>query len=429
MVAPDRARRIRPRAGPGRILLATLGVLGAAGLAGCATTAAPAPPPRTQGSSAASTTSTAAPTTGPGPTTPTTSPSIKTRPAAPRVDDGSLGSRPTRIACKLLDRAQIQGQFGAAVGLPTPTYPYCQWLVGKDAFLALAVFPHMPYAADVQWVTPLVTINGLGQSAMIGNNRYLYFYARGTSYYLLYQKVGDFSGLYQPQLEALARDVLARPLPAGAVGLPPQTPPGPPILFVGDSTAAGPEWAWDAYHVNSPALATLAEYQVGSGLVVPAYFDWPRHLLALVAERRPKLVIYMGSANDGQDLVVDGADQAPGTPLWRAAYGRIVGGIMAEVTAEGSKLLWIGEPAMQDPVLNAAMAAVDHVCAAEAAKHPGVTWFNPGAVLNGPDGQYEPSLMIGGQLTQVRLDGVHLNVAGSIYLANYIAAEVHRILG
>ena len=66
---------------------------------------------------------------------------------------------------------------------------------------------------------------------------------------------------------------------------------------------------------------TLAEYQVGTGLVRPDFFDWPKHLLAVVAERRPKLVIWMGSANDGQEILVHGAYQAVGSRLWDAAYG------------------------------------------------------------------------------------------------------------
>jgi hypothetical protein len=50
-------------------------------------------------------------------------------------------------------------------------------------------------------------------------------------------------------------------------------------------------------------------------------------------------------------------------------------------------------------------------------------------VLNGPHWSYAATRLIDGQATEVRLDGVHLNMAGSIYLANYIAAYVSRILG
>jgi len=347
---------------------------------------------------------------------------------AVRFDDGSLGNQPTRVACRLLSRAQIEGQFGGPVGPPTPTYPYCQWLVGADSFLALAVEPGTSFDNATQFVNTLETVTGLGQQAIIANNRYLYFTAAGTTYWLLWQQVGDFSELHTSQLVALAHDVLAHDLARQKAAAPVPGPAGPPIYFAGDSTAAGPEWAWDTYHVTSPELATLAEYQVGSGLISPAYFDWPRHLLAVVAARRPRLVIYMGSANDGQALLADGAIQPVGSPLWRKVYGARVAGMMASLLAEGAKVLWIGEPAMQDPQLSQYMAVMDEVCAQQAAKYPGVTFFDPGTVLDGPRGSYDPDRLIGGQEVQVRLDGVHLNMAGSIYLANYIAAYVSRIL-
>jgi lysophospholipase L1-like esterase len=348
--------------------------------------------------------------------------------ARPRLDDGSLGSQVTRVACRLLSRAQIRAEFGGPVSPATPTYPYCQWLVGTGAFLALAVEPHTSFQAATQYVTTLQTITGLGDQAIIANNRYLYFTSSGTSYWLLWQQVGDFSELHGNQLVALAHDVLAHDLSTQAAAAPVPGPVGPPIYFAGDSTAAGPEWAWDTYHVTSPKLRTLAEYQVGSGLVSPGYFDWSRHLLAVVAARRPKLVIYMGSANDGQALLIDGAIQPVGGPLWRKVYGARVGAIMSSLVREGSKVLWIGEPAMQDPQLSGDMKAMDAVCSQQAAKYQGVTFVNPGSVLNGPHWSYEATRLIGGQEIALRLDGVHLNMAGSIYLADYIAAYVKRIL-
>lgn len=332
------------------------------------------------------------------------------------------------MACRLLSRAQIAAQFGGPVGVATPTYPYCQWLVGDDAFLALEVEPDTSFDTATQYVTTLETVTGLGAQAIIANNRFLYFSSGTTSYWLLWQQVGDFSELHTAQLVALARDVLARK-PRRSLWPPPvPVAPGPPIYFAGDSTAAGPEWAWYTYHVTSPRLRTLAEYQVGSGLVASDFFDWQRHLLGVVAARRPKLVIYMGSANDGQELEVDGSFQPVGSKLWDEAYGERVGEIMSSLLAEGAKVLWIGEPAMEDPQLSAYMAAMDKVCAQQAAKHPGVTFFNPGTVLNGPGGSYAPTREIDGQAVPVRLDGVHLNMAGSIYLADYIASYVARLL-
>jgi len=395
----------------------------AAAIAGC-DSAASGNRPTTTSTPAVTTTSTPAVTTTSAPAVTTT-----TQPASrPRIDDGSLGSQATRLACTLLSRAQIQGQFGGSVGRAIPTYPYCMWLVGTDAFLALAVEPRTSFQTATQYVDTLETVSGLGQEAVIANNRYLYFTLSDTSYWLLWQQVGDFSQLHTSQLVALAHDVLAHAPVKAALPAPVLGRAGPPVYFAGDSTAAGPEWAWDTYNAKSPELRTLAEYQVGTGLVSPEFFDWPRHLLAVVAALRPRLVIYMGSANDGQDLLVDGAFQPVGSRLWRWSYAARVAGIMAALVREGSRVLWIGEPAMQDGQLSAYMQVIDEVCAQQAARHAGVSFFNPGAVLNGPHGSYSDTVLIDGHRTVVRLDGVHLNMAGSIYLANYIAAYVARIL-
>jgi hypothetical protein len=321
----------------------------------------------------------------------------------------------------------VKGQFGGPVGSPTPTYPYCQWLVGADAFLALDVEPGVSFASATRYIVPVQTISGLGQQAMIANNRYLYFSDYGTSYWLLWQQVGDFSTLNVGQLVALAHDVIARGAPLRHAPIPPRGPLGPAVYFAGDSTAAGPEWAFDTYDSTARTHA-LAEYQVGSGIVVPGYFDWSRHLLAVTLARRPRLVIYMGSANDGQDLYADGAWQSVGSRAWRRAYGSIVGGVMSSLVRAGAKVLWIGEPAMQSPTLSAAMRAVDDVVAAEAATHRGVTFFNPGTVLDGPGGSYRATIDIDGKPTPMRLDGVHLNYYGSLYLARFIAAYVNRLI-
>jgi uncharacterized protein len=411
----------------GRVGGALLAVVATGAVAGCQAVASQHRNVTT--STQATTTTIAATSAATSEIPPTTLPASRPRPS-PRLDDGSLGDRATRLACSLLGRAQIRDEFGGPVGPATPTYPYCQWLVGSDAFLALSVEPRTSFQDATQYVTTLESVSGLGQQAMIANNRYLYFTAAGTTYWLLWQQVGDFSQMHTDQLVALARDVLARAqrATAWATRAPAPGPSGPPIYFAGDSTAAGPEWAWDTYHATSPELRTLAEYQVGSGLVSPGYFDWPRHLLAIVAARRPKLVIYMGSANDGQDLFLDGGFQAVGSRLWRKAYADRVAGIMTELVKEGADVLWIGEPAMQDSQLSQYMKVIDQVCAQQAARHHGVTFLNPGSVLNGPKGSYESTVLIHGRPTVVRLDGVHLNMAGSVLLADFLAAYVIRIV-
>ena len=54
--------------------------------------------------------------------------------AEPDRPDGSLGARNVRLACTLLTKQEIKAQFGGPVGKPTPTWPYCQWTIGRDAW-------------------------------------------------------------------------------------------------------------------------------------------------------------------------------------------------------------------------------------------------------------------------------------------------------
>jgi lysophospholipase L1-like esterase len=418
-------------------------VVVAIALAGAALTVAWIAAPRPTSSSGrchatAASCSKLAPTGEPSSAAPTSSAASTTvsrrrsrpRPERPkRIDDGSLGAQAPRVACKLLTRTEIFKEFGGPVGPATPTFPYCQWLVGEDSLLALEVMPNVSFDTATQYVDTLVTVDGLGQRAIIANNRYLYFTEGSTSYWLLFQMPGDFSSLHTAQLVALGHDVLANGPPAKELPPVPLGPPGPPIYFAGDSTAAGPEWAWWAYHENRTTTRTLAEYQVGTGLVRGDFFDWPQHLLAVAAARRPRLVIWMGSANDGQAIVVNGRYQPVGSALWDSTYATTVGDTMRSLVDEGCKVLWIGEPAMQSPSLNSYMRVIDAIFAEEAAKIPGVVFFNPGTVLNGPGGSYAGSLVIDGQLTPVRLDGVHLNQAGSVVLADAIAKIVSTMLG
>jgi hypothetical protein len=138
------------------------------------------------------------------------------------------------------------------------------------------------------------------------------------------------------------------------------------------------------------------------------------------------VVVFMVGANDRQDLVLHGVERGPDDPAWRREYRRRVATVMRTVAAQGRRLVWVGMPPMRDPGLSSAMAALDRIFAAEASRHPGVTYIDPAAVLGGPGGAYADSLPDpSGRPEAVRAgDGVHLSVAGSRRLAARIMAAV-----
>jgi hypothetical protein len=124
--------------------------------------------------------------------------------------DGSLGDADSKQACSLLTRADIEAQFGGPVGAATPIYPYCQWLVGDDAFVALTI-DRLPIDQARQFHPVRFETTGLGDDGgYIGTTRAVFFGRNGVTYSILWQKVGDFTTIETDRLSALAQAVLGR---------------------------------------------------------------------------------------------------------------------------------------------------------------------------------------------------------------------------
>lgn len=358
--------------------------------------------------------------------------SLAPAPKAITRSDGSLGDPDTRLACILLTRDEIHRALGGPVGEPTPEYPYCRWTVGDGGFLALNVARR-----GTQQGSPVMfSVPKLGRGAYVGTNRYLYFARGPAAYWLLFQKVGEFTGVRTGALESLARDVLDGPFtgppPAptasldlsGAVdGAASATTTPLRVFFAGDSLSAGPSWALWEDEVRDRAVSVSAEYQVGTGLVRPDYWNWYEHLAGVMAALDPPAVVFMSGGNDAQDIVVGGRDYPTWSPMWGRVYRQRVGALMSLLAARGRTVLWCGMPPMADPALSRAMAREDLIFRQEANRHPGVAYVDTWGLLQGAGGGFSPSLRLNGKTVPVRLaDGVHLNVTGSYLVARAILA-------
>jgi hypothetical protein len=124
--------------------------------------------------------------------------------------DGSLGDADSKHACTLLTQAEIEGQFGGPVGEATPLCPYCQWLVGDDAFVAVTIY-RQPIDEARNFHSVRFDTSGLGDDGgYIATTRAVFFGKNGVTYSILWQKVGDFSTVETDRLSALAQAVLGR---------------------------------------------------------------------------------------------------------------------------------------------------------------------------------------------------------------------------
>jgi hypothetical protein len=196
----------------------------------------------------------------------------------------------------------------------------------------------------------------------------------------------------------------------------------------GDSLAAGPSWAIFEAARSTGVIQPLAEYQVGTGLVRNEYWDWHRHLDGVVRARDPQVVVFMVGANDDQSLALDGTSYRPPAPEWVAEYRRRVGALMDLLGSDGRRVVWIGMPPMRDAAYSESMGLIGDIMSEEASTRPAVTYVDAFAMFSAPGapGAYAQSITDeSGELTDVRLDdGIHLNVAGSQYLARRVMEQL-----
>lgn len=318
------------------------------------------------------------------------------------MGDGSLGDPSTRLACTLLSPGQIELRFDGPVAEPTPTYPFCQWQVGDDGFVAVRVYPNTPIESIRQGTRVVQEVADLGDGAFFSNSRYLYFGRGDASYWVLYQRAGEFTGTREEDLIGLGHTILSLPLPGTpsplrtqiisttgptdpAVALPSPTPDDPlGVWFGGDSLSAGPSWAFLLDVADDPTISPTLEYQVGTGTVRDDFFDWYTHLAGVVAGLDPRVVVFMVGANDNQAFRTGQQVVAPSDPAWETEYRRRVGLTMDLLAADGRRVLWIGMPPMENPGLSEGMARVNAAFQAEAETRPGLMYIDAWAMFAGP---------------------------------------------
>jgi uncharacterized protein len=211
------------------------------------------------------------------------------------------------------------------------------------------------------------------------------------------------------------------------------TAASPLRLWVGgDSLAAGPSWAVFVNARATGVIKPLAEYQVGTGLVRNEFWDWPKHVDAVVRARDPQVSVFMVGANDDQGIDVNGTALHPPDQAWIDEYARRVDTVMTTLTEHGRRLIWIGMPPMRDPQYSQSMGLLDLIFGNEARKHRRVTYVDTWTLFSaaGALGTYAQYITDeSGQPTNMRLDdGIHLNVEGSQFLARAVMTQLAKVV-
>jgi hypothetical protein len=434
--------------------------------------------------------STATPTVPPATARPTGT-TASTSPAPPGAPAGAAYDNTLATqACGLLAPNEISAQFGAPTEPGVPIDPYCWWKIGADAFVSLTIFDQRPLSTFRAYSGLVIgDVPDVGDGAFFASNKTLFFGVGPTTYNVQFERGAEWVDSNRPRLVALAHLVLDRlgyiPKPKPTTTLPPlpidpSLPPPPPtapttvaptttttrpkpppvspptstarpslpiavgrpltaedplhIWVGGDSIAAGPAWAvGEAGRATGKAVVD-SEFQVGTGLSRPDFFDWYRHLAAVADARDPDVMILLFGGNDIQPLDVPGGGSVNyGDPAWLVEYRARVARIMDDLAVRGRRVIWVGTPAMEEPEYNAQMAALNEVYSSEAAaRDPWVSYFDAWTMFSPPG---EPGVFTrelpdeGGVLQPVRFDDIHYDIRGSELLAAALLDRVRRFSG
>lgn len=165
--------------------------------------------------------------------------------------------------------------------------------------------------------------------------------------------------------------------------------------------------------------------QVATGLARPEVFNWPAHMLDVIAQDDPDAVVITLGSNDDQTLTGEGGVGPFGSPEWIDEYRRRVGGMMDVVTGDGRrKMFWLGAPIMRNEERSETRyRIIDDIYREEAAKRPGRVYYIDIYDRFTVDGGYAD--FIDG--VQVRTpDGIHFNREGGDRIAQVILDEMNQ---
>jgi hypothetical protein len=205
----------------------------------------------------------------------------------------------------------------------------------------------------------------------------------------------------------------APPLPCRA-GLTPEVPLR--LWIAGDSIAYSVGNGLGAKAADTGVVAPVYESRVSSGLSTPGFFDWPARVGEELARLDPEVVVFVMGTNDWavpQETPVD----ATGAPAWKADYAQGVADVVAELTAGGRVLYWVGPPVLEDEEEDAGVRAVAAVIRDVVERSPNAEFVDAHALFADADGSYTANLEIDGKKVTVRAgDGVHLTTEGADYV-------------
>lgn len=180
---------------------------------------------------------------------------------------------------------------------------------------------------------------------------------------------------------------------------------------------------------KDPGFRVFRAHKSATGLSRPDVYDWTATWREVAAQTRPDIVICAMGGNDAQNVKFEGKVLTYGTRAWDDLYRRRVREFASLLSANGTRVLWVGLPVMRAPDFAARMRHLNDLVRQETATLPGVTFLESTPFVAGPDGAFAAFLPDArGRMVRVRTDdGVHLTDPGGRRLAEHIVSWIRSL--
>lgn len=207
------------------------------------------------------------------------------------------------------------------------------------------------------------------------------------------------------------------------------------VLAAGDSLAITPGWA--LYHIGAAlkviSAAGRVDGRLSTGLERPDVYNWFERLPAEVRRLKPRVVVVTFGANDDHSYMAGVPGNRDlgdfGSQPWIREYRRRVAGLMDELTATGTFVVWTGLPITRGTDQTRRFQLLNRIYRGEATKRRGkVAFVETHELFRAPGGGYSDYLETGeGELVKMRLgDGVHYSGAGGERVARAVVRQLKR---
>ncbi|MBG1233126.1 SGNH/GDSL hydrolase family protein [Aestuariivirga litoralis] len=161
------------------------------------------------------------------------------------------------------------------------------------------------------------------------------------------------------------------------------------VLIIGDQLAGGmgSGLARMAQGAGEPVLVTN-RFNESSGLARPEIYDWAAAIPKMIEGKNFTSALVLMGLNDRRDMRdANGAMLKFGTPEWDTLYKTRIDAVIDALAGQNIQVLWMGEPPMGDPALDADMQNVTALIK-ERVEAKGAGFVDLRTPFLGPNGGY-----------------------------------------